>query len=246
MIIVWGITSVIYAIVIHILFHWSGPAWITAKWSAGDILTYASTVSLGLLAVWQNKKFQEENDKTQEKLQKISIRANELNVIATIANQETERLKNLRSLLDEYASTCDVRGILSCVCAETSEAEEYTVMEMRIQGICLEKQNRLEQLYTRIIREICWHHKPNLTKDSLEAAVHKLCEAVDECIKYLSDPQLGLHSNKWDELVKSLDEAKMNFIDKREACLAHENDKLRQLLYGDLTLDQIKELYSKD
>ena len=67
LILTWPIASVIYAIVIHILFSISiSNTWFQAKWSAGEILTYVSTVALGLLAVWQNKKFKEENDKAQE------------------------------------------------------------------------------------------------------------------------------------------------------------------------------------
>ena len=41
-------------------------------------MTYASTIILGLLALWQNQRFKEENDKSQERLEKISNRTNEL------------------------------------------------------------------------------------------------------------------------------------------------------------------------
>ena len=66
------IASVVCAIIIHWLFS-ETPAntWFIAKWEAGDILTYISTVSLGLLAVWQNQKFQKENEKTQQQLEDI-------------------------------------------------------------------------------------------------------------------------------------------------------------------------------
>lgn len=48
------------------------------------MLTYSSTVSLGLLAVWQNKKFKEENDAAQLRTEKLAMRANELSVISTV------------------------------------------------------------------------------------------------------------------------------------------------------------------
>lgn len=53
-------------IIIHILFHLTGPKWLQAKWTAGELLTYVSTVSLGLLAFWQNQKFQEEQYKKDD------------------------------------------------------------------------------------------------------------------------------------------------------------------------------------
>ena len=52
----WIIASIVFAILIHILFVTDAPCdKLQAQWGAGDILTYASTVALGLLAVWQNQ-----------------------------------------------------------------------------------------------------------------------------------------------------------------------------------------------
>lgn len=43
------VIAILYAGLIHILFTWkSDDKWLIAKWSAGDILTYASTISLAL------------------------------------------------------------------------------------------------------------------------------------------------------------------------------------------------------
>ena len=58
------------------------------KWEAGDILTYVSTIALGLLALWQNRQIKEANDKAQERMdqqnteaqermEKLTIQANE-------------------------------------------------------------------------------------------------------------------------------------------------------------------------
>ena len=63
----WIIASIVFAILIHILFVTDAPCdKLQAQWGAGDILTYTSTVALGLLAVWQNQKFKEENDRAQD------------------------------------------------------------------------------------------------------------------------------------------------------------------------------------
>ena len=89
----WVVSSVLFAIIIHILFslHISNEWW-SAKWSAGDILTYVSTVALGLLAVWQNKKFKEESDISQERMEKLTKQANELSAIGKIVEYETENI----------------------------------------------------------------------------------------------------------------------------------------------------------
>ena len=54
-------------------------------------MTYASTIILGLLALWQNQRFKEENDKSQERLEKISNRTNELQIISQLIEHENER-----------------------------------------------------------------------------------------------------------------------------------------------------------
>lgn len=58
----WAVISVVFMILIHIAFSFVGPEWLQAKWGAGDILTYASTIALGLLAMWQNQRIQEIQD----------------------------------------------------------------------------------------------------------------------------------------------------------------------------------------
>ncbi len=60
-IVIWAIGSIVFAFVIHWLFSIEPTVeFFRAKWSAGDILTYASTIILGLLALWQNQRFKEE------------------------------------------------------------------------------------------------------------------------------------------------------------------------------------------
>jgi len=57
-------------IVVHLLFKWgAGYDFLTAEWSAGDLIGYiagfavfAGTVILGIIAVWQNDKANKTND----------------------------------------------------------------------------------------------------------------------------------------------------------------------------------------
>lgn len=65
---IWGCLSAAFAIAIHFLFKI--PArfkCMEAVWDAGDILTYASTVALGLLAMWQNQKASYDSEKRENK-----------------------------------------------------------------------------------------------------------------------------------------------------------------------------------
>ena len=112
----WIVASIVFAILIHILFVTDAPCdKLQAQWSAGDILTYTSTVALGLLAVWQNQKFKEENDKSQERLEKLSIQANELQLISKIIDGKQDRIENIRQHLGEFSELCNFGRVASMI-----------------------------------------------------------------------------------------------------------------------------------
>lgn len=63
-ILIWAVLSIAVAFVVHCLFKMpQADSFFQASWTAGEILTYISTVSLGLLAMWQNRTATEENGK---------------------------------------------------------------------------------------------------------------------------------------------------------------------------------------
>ena len=71
-IVIWAIASVIFAIVIQFLFSNPAPCdFLDAKWEAGDILSYVSTVALGLLAMWQNQKMSYDAEKKEKQSRAI-------------------------------------------------------------------------------------------------------------------------------------------------------------------------------
>jgi len=109
---IWAVISMLFAFIIHCLFSKQAPNdWMVAKWGAGDILTYASTVALGLLALWQNQKFKEENDKVQKRLEQISVDANELNIISKLAENESQYITLLNEAFDDLFDICGLENI---------------------------------------------------------------------------------------------------------------------------------------
>lgn len=78
-IVFWALLSVLIAIVVHVLFgiHPKNDFFV-AKWTAGEILTYIGTISLGLLALWQNQKFKDENDRLQKQINELTEQSMEI------------------------------------------------------------------------------------------------------------------------------------------------------------------------
>lgn len=111
-ILIWGLVSIVFAAVLQFLFSLEAPKpFLQAKWSAGDILTYSSTtysstILLGLLALWQNQRFKNENDATQEKLEALSTRANELQITSKLIEHESERINLLRTQFQTFFDAC--------------------------------------------------------------------------------------------------------------------------------------------
>ena len=106
-ILIWGLVSIVFAAVLQFLFSLEAPIpFLQAKWSAGDILTYSSTILLGLLALWQNQRFKNENDATQEKLEALSTRANELQITSKLIEHEAERINLLRTQFQTFFDAC--------------------------------------------------------------------------------------------------------------------------------------------
>ena len=64
---IWAILSAAVAFIIHMCFKANAPSefWV-ASWGAGEILTYISTVALGLLALYQNQKITEDSNERDE------------------------------------------------------------------------------------------------------------------------------------------------------------------------------------
>lgn len=126
-VLIWGLVSLVAAVAIHFAFYFPAKyEWLVHQWGAGDILTYISTVALGLLAIWQNQKFKEENDKAQEimeqqnsaaqaRLERINIEANELSVISRIINYEDEYLARVEETAHRFLNSSSTSVILRAI-----------------------------------------------------------------------------------------------------------------------------------
>jgi len=240
LILTWAIASVIYAIVIHILFSISiSNTWFQAKWSAGEILTYVSTVALGLLAVWQNKKFKEENDVSQERLEKLTVRANELTVISKIIEIENDNLARLRMVFDEFSNACDPQ-VLTVIYVTESNSQNPS---LAISAKMTSAEKRIDDSFFALCRELRVHPKIRSNdQDPLKVALRNYYFSAKELVKKVIASPLVDSSNE----VGILTQARNAFLVERENHLIRTERKLRQAIYGTMTLDEIKAMYSED
>lgn len=65
----------------------------------GSILAFIGTISLGMLAFWQNKRFKKENDKSQKKIMKLTAQSN--NTYNQLLKLEKDKFRPYISIIDK-------------------------------------------------------------------------------------------------------------------------------------------------
>lgn len=231
---IWATASIIAALVIHGLFHLNAPnEWFIAAWSAGDILTYISTVTLGLLAVWQNGKIQKSNEESQARLEKISQEANKLNIVGKIIEHETARISKLESLFDEFQYYCNPANIAKEVFEnETSSTDKLVVLG--------NFEERLDSLFISIGRELKIdfqsEENQNLKLESYYVYMYGIAKKFLDKFRNDEIEKSDFEQEKLWKTYQNLSREKENYLSFLRA-------KLDKVLYEDLTLEEVRILY---
>lgn len=224
----WAIASIILMVSIHILFHIDGPNWLDPRWSAGEILTYCGTTSLSLLAVWQNKRFKEENDKSQERLEQISNKANELSMLSRILEYEEHRRERLDVALRQFSDCANGTHIFTF--AREGKLNQDTAA--RLSSLAIE----LDKCFYEAFREL----KKDEFIDNFEFQNLLIAYYTDarNMIQMLALPG----DENTDELADSLIDERLKYNELLVAYTTASDKFYSHLLYDNLSLEEIRAL----
>lgn len=234
LVLVWVIASILFALIIQIAFSLNAPCnLLDAKWEAGDLLTYVSTVALGLLAVWQNRKFKEESDASQARLESLSRQANEYSVISKIIEIEAGNLLRLRQAIDEFSSACDPQELTKIYSDADGSSNQMVLV---LAGVAA-AEKRIDDSFFALSRELRAYPKPNqdLILDSAGSYYYAAKKFIEEV--------RNAPTKEATTEVQILSGIKIAFIEKREKLLIFKEQQLHEVVYGNLTLDEIKKIY---
>lgn len=241
LVLIFGVISGLFALIIHLLFSFAAPNKLfEAKWSAGEILTYSSTVSLGLLAIWQNKKFKEENDAAQLRTEKLAVRANELSIISTIIDHESKKINHLKALREELIHTCDFYELiyeLEKISLENISLEGMEKLKVFSRGKANTQYGKIEALVIELISELATYSEKSAGKLIEEITYYKDC--AFKVIKSLST------FAPLDELYKNKMEAEDKLLADISEFILYREELLRKVIYESENLEQIKAMYNK-
>lgn len=235
---VWAIISILFTFAIHCLFSVTAPnEWLTAKWGAGDILTYASTVALGLLAVWQNQKFKEENDASQTRMENLTNKANELSVVSKIIEHENERITVLKNKTQHFIDVCNTEGILEDLSDVATQPSDFMKTYVKIKMDSRGKQIRL--CAVELLSELQLYPDDSKTVELIKC----ISRYSESSIALVSDMRVNSLVEETYTKKKSIEKEFItgiyDFISAREKLL-------NRVIYENLSLKQIKALYRKE
>lgn len=236
----WIICSAVFAFGVHCLF--SIPArneWFAAKWTAGEVLTFVSTVALGLLAVWQNKRFKEENDRSQARLEKLTVQANELVVIGKIIEYESTNLSRLRDAYDDFSIACDPQHLSTIISKDAMLSDSKVSLLAEI--VIAEK--HIDDSFFSLCRE--FRIDPTVLKNDKDPTKVSAGKYYLQAKQFVNCAR-ELPNRALTKELKRLAEARNDFIGTREKYLRDRENALNNAIYGNLTLSEIKRLYHID
>lgn len=245
------ISCAIFLIVIQGLFCIPAPTrFLRANWGAGDVLTFVGTALLGWLAIWQNEELKLSNEKSQERLEKMTIEANQLtseaNKLAADANKlsslgrivEYELIKkeNRESKIREFEDAIDVQNIVRAINNSENVIDIGQIMDI---------EKRLDRAYLQICVELEMPIKKdnNLEEPLYQASVREMNRCMKKAIKILKSdvtPEDEIIKNH----IRDINEQRLNMERLKTLYLKEKSDKLDALIYGeDGILDNIKKVY---
>lgn len=243
-IVIWAIGSIVFAFVIHWLFSIEPTVeFFRAKWSAGDILTYASTIILGLLALWQNQRFKEENDKSQERLEKISNRTNELQIISQLIEHENERINLLRKLFQEFFEVCSCSNIV----AEYRDTSKNKADNL---SSSTRRASQIRISYQILIQQLLMDKRKNTQVDSLVEYAGKLStSAIGLILSFTIEQEESHLKNDENGEIKRLTNKQLQIeeaLNKEFYIYITALEKERNaLLFEDHSLKELQEMYQR-
>lgn len=238
---VFAVCSIVFALFVHILFKIkTGPEWLKAEWGAGDILTYASTVALGLLALWQNKRFKEENDISQARLEKLTEQANEQAIINKIIEIESGKLSETRKAVDAFCNICDpVLNFPNLFAGQLYSEQQY---HERLY-MCAQQKRRIDEAFSELLGTLNVElSEENKFSHMFLSNAAKYKNAVEASIKHISRMSHDVEAMISDKELESLYAIRNEFDKSRNGFMRQREDLLRRIIYDNLSKDEIKKI----
>ena len=218
---------------------------VSSEVSADGLLGYiiqsvsaAGTILLAYVAIRQNKKFKEENDKAQERLEKIALSANELSVIGKVIEYETANITRLAEKVDRYYTACSVDGLIEYLKLNNITQDEN--------GFCLAKERKeseLKQLFSNLFDEVKldFHNFDRIDKTS--DAIFDMQEKTMNLLEKMYEVYSHQSAESSESDVSAFIESRRVFRNEMDLLITRKRLYLDSIIYGQISYDKIKKAH---
>ena len=208
--------------------------WHTLKYNIFDnpdfwygYMSYFGTIILAAVALWQNHIFKEENDRSQEKLEKISTQANEISVILKIIEHEESRLHQLNVAFGKFIDRCDPVYILLEIKNKSESDETVALARMIKEG---------EFLYNNVFNLLSWDTDDDRELKYIIVTLSSLTTTV------ITDIVMNGYSELDQELLDKRSEAR----DCYDKYFIKYQTQLEGILFKRISLEEVYKIYKRD
>lgn len=198
-----------------------------------QVISTLGTIFLAFVAVWQNQNLQKESEKSQVRMEQIAIEANRISLIEKIVEYEQCNYMNLRNVIDEFSEACNLQGMITALDKLESNHIEGLAA---IAGLT----KRIDDSFFILCREL------RIKPDLLKMDQNPLNKAIAKYYRFDKDFLGKYQSISLQELqiwIKAFEEIREEFYSEREKYLVEQETKLNKLIYGNMTLEEIKTMY---
>lgn len=206
-------------------------------------LSFLSTLLLSILALWQTKQLNKENMKSQQLMNKmneraneIAVQSNELNMITKIVDVQFERYQKIEHLLYQYCELMDsdsINSILTRVNKRLAKEQEEVNKTRRDNWSKL----RIES------QNIASNIKLLLSQDYREKSnEYNLIESM----KKLDSKAFtkGMPSENDKQYLNSIEECRKEYLTNMIKHLSDYSSDLNYAMYNSLTLAEVRNLFN--
>lgn len=189
----------------------------------------------GYVAIRQNEKFKEENDKTQERLEKIALNANELSVIGKVIEYESTNIAKLTEKVEKYYTACSADGLIEYLKLNNITQDEN--------GFCLAKERKkseLEQLFSDLFDEVKldFHNFNRLDKTS--DVIFDIKVKTMDLLEKMYEVYLHNSTGNIEPDVIAFIESRQAFRNEMDILITRKRLYLDSIIYGQISYDKIK------
>ena len=191
--------------------------------------------SITFVAIRQNEKFKEENDKTQERLEKIALNANELSVIGKVIEYESTNIAKLTEKVEKYYTACSADGLIEYLKLNNITQDEN--------GFCLAKERKkseLEQLFSDLFDEVKldFHNFNRLDKTS--DVIFDIKVKTMDLLEKMYEVYLHNSTGNIEPDVIAFIESRQAFRNEMDILITRKRLYLDSIIYGQISYDKIK------